>query len=50
MSKKYLQQLASILEMLDNIDKDLNLVTYNETEKKIYFSMDANILSLSQST
>ena len=45
MSKKYLQQLASILEMLDNIDKDLNLVTYNETEKKIYYTIASKIHS-----
>ena len=45
MSKKYLQQLGSILEMLDNIDKDLNLVTYNETEKKIYYTIASKINS-----
>ena len=45
MSKKYLQQLASILEMLNNIDKDLNLVSYNETEKKIYYTIASKIHS-----
>ena len=45
MSKKYLQQLASILEMLDNLDKDLNLVKYNETEKKIYYAIASKIHS-----
>ena len=45
MSKKYLQQLASILEMLDNLDKDLNLVKYNETEKKIYYTIASKIHS-----
>ena len=39
MSKKYLHQLASILEMLENIDKDLNLVSYNETEKKFIIQL-----------
>ena len=33
----YLKNLTSILEMLWNIEKDLNLVSYNETEKKIYY-------------
>ena len=45
MSKKYLHQLASILEMLDNLDKDLNLVKYNETEKKIYYTIASKIHS-----
>ena len=45
MSKKYLQQLANILEMLNNLDKDLNLVTYNETEKKIYYTIASKIYS-----
>ena len=45
MSKKYLQQLASILEMLDNLDKDLNLVKYNETDKKIYYTIASKIHS-----
>ena len=45
MSKKYLQQLTSILEMLDNLDKDLNLVKYNETEKKIYYTIASKIHS-----
>ena len=33
----YSKNLTSILEMLWNIEKDLNLVSYNETEKKIYY-------------
>ena len=37
MSSKYSNNLISILEMLWNIEKDLNLVSYNETEKKIYY-------------
>ena len=45
MTKKYLQELASILEMLDNLDKDLNLVSYNETEKKIYYTIASNVHS-----
>ena len=37
MPSKYSNNLTSILEMLWNIEKDLNLVSYNETEKKIYY-------------
>ena len=37
MSTKYTKNLTSILEMLWNIEKDLNLINYNETEKKVYY-------------
>ena len=37
MSSDYTKSLISILEMLWNIEKDLNLVSYNETEKKVYY-------------
>ena len=37
MTSNYSKNLISILEMLWNIEKDLNLVSYNETEKKIYY-------------
>ena len=37
MPSNYSKNLISILEMLWNIEKDLNLVSYNETEKKIYY-------------
>ena len=37
MPSNYSKNLTSILEMLWNIEKDLNLVSYNETEKKIYY-------------
>ena len=33
----YSKNLISILEMLWNIEKDLNLVSYNETEKKVFY-------------
>ena len=39
MVNNYSKQLVSILEMLWNIEKDLNLAAYNETEKKIYYSI-----------
>ncbi len=37
MPSNYSKNLTSILEMLWNIEKDLNLVSYTETEKKIYY-------------
>ena len=33
----------NILKMLENIDHDLNLVCYNETEKKIFYTIANNI-------
>tara|TARA_B100001175_G_scaffold284280_1_gene264591 strand:- start:204 stop:494 length:291 start_codon:yes stop_codon:yes gene_type:complete len=33
----YKNDLTNILEMLWNIEKDLNLINYNETEKKVYY-------------
>tara|TARA_A100001015_G_scaffold19990_1_gene23001 strand:+ start:8046 stop:8486 length:441 start_codon:yes stop_codon:yes gene_type:complete len=43
MSIKYIQKLASILDMLENINQDLDLVGYNETEKKIFYTIVNNI-------
>jgi len=39
MRSEYSKSLINILGMLRNIEKDLNLVCYNETEKKIYYSI-----------
>ena len=39
MSSKYTKDLINILEMLWSIEKDLNLVRYNETEKKIFYTI-----------
>ena len=48
MSSEYKKDLVSILEMLSNIERDLNLVNYNETEKKIYYTI-AMLISASGS-
>ena len=39
MSNTYIKQLANLLQMLHNLDRDLNLVAFNETEKKIYYTI-----------
>jgi DNA-binding MarR family transcriptional regulator len=39
MSEKYIKQISNILQMLENLDRDLNLSTFNETEKKIYYTI-----------
>ena len=46
MSSKYKKDLINILEMLWSIEKDLNLVRYNETEKKIYYTIAWKISSM----
>ena len=43
MPTTYIKKLANILEMLHNLDRDLNLVVFNETEKKIYYTIASNI-------
>jgi len=43
MSTTYIKKLANILEMLHNLDRDLNLLVFNETEKKIYYTIASNI-------
>ena len=43
MPNNYIKELANILEMLDNLDRDLNLSVFNETEKKIYYTIASNI-------
>ena len=39
MSKSYIEQLANLLQMLQNLDRDLNLVGFNETEKKVFYTV-----------
>ena len=43
MTSEYKKDLISILDMLSNIERDLNLVNYNETEKKIYYTVAKTI-------
>lgn len=39
MSEKYIKQISNILQLLENLDRDLNLSSFNETEKKIYYTI-----------
>lgn len=39
MSKDYIKQISSIFQMLENLDRDLNLSSFNVTEKKIYYTI-----------
>ena len=34
-----MQKISSIFQMLENLDRDLNLSSFNETEKKIYYTI-----------
>mgnify|MGYP002701147903 CR=1 FL=1 len=39
MTTNYKKDLINILKMLANIERDLNLANYNETEKKMYLNI-----------
>ena len=39
MTEKYIEQIANLLNMLHSLDRDANLVSFNETEKKIYYTI-----------
>ena len=39
MTSDYIKNLTDILAMLRNIEEDLNLINYSETEKKIYYTI-----------
>ena len=43
MSKKFVAELAEILKLLSNIEEQYNLVAYNQTEKKIYYTLATNL-------
>ena len=34
-----MKQISSIFQMLENLDRDLNLSSFNNTEKKIYYTI-----------
>ena len=39
MTHKYIEKLADVLKMLENLDQDLNLIGYNDTEKKVFYTI-----------
>ena len=39
MTEKYIEQIANLLNMFHSLERDLNLVSFNETEKKIYYTI-----------
>ena len=39
MTEKYIEHIAYLLNMLHSLDRDLNLVSFKETEKKIYYTI-----------
>ena len=45
MSKKFVAELAEILKLLSNIEEQYNLVAFNQTEKKIYYTIATNLAS-----
>ena len=45
MATDFKKDLINILDMLSNIERDLNLINYNETEKKIFYTI-AKVISI----
>jgi DNA-binding MarR family transcriptional regulator len=43
MARTFVNELAEILELLSNIEEQYNLVAYNQTEKKIYYTLATNL-------
>ena len=43
MARTFVNELAEILELLTNIEEQYNLVAYNQTEKKIYYTLATNL-------
>ena len=43
MSKSFISEITSVLEMLENLENDYNLISYNHTEKQVYYSIAVNL-------
>ena len=39
MPSKFIKEISSVLEMLDSLEKEYNLIGYNQTEKKVYYTI-----------
>ncbi|MDA7829323.1 MarR family transcriptional regulator [Gammaproteobacteria bacterium] len=48
MSKQFVAELAEILKLLSNIEEQYNLVAFNQTEKKIYYTIATNLADASK--
>ena len=48
MSKKFVAELAEILKLLSNIEEQYNLAAFNQTEKKIYYTIATNLADASK--
>ena len=48
MSKKFIAELAEILNLLSNIEEEYNLNAFNQTEKKIYYTIATNLADASK--
>ena len=48
MSKQFIAELAEILKLLSNIEEEYNLNAFNQTEKKIYYTIASNLARASK--
>ena len=48
MSKQFIAELAEILKLLSNIEEEYNLNAFNQTEKKIYYTIASNLACASK--
>ena len=48
MSTKFVNELAEILKLLANIEEQYNLASFNQTEKKIYFTIATRLSNASK--
>ena len=39
MESKFIKQISTVLKMLDSLEKEYNLIGYNQTEKKVYYTV-----------
>ena len=43
MPRTFVNELAEILQLLSNIEEQYNLASFNQTEKKIYYTLATNL-------
>ena len=39
MASEFIKQISTVLKMLDSLEKEYNLIGYNQTEKKVYYTI-----------
>lgn len=39
MPSKFIKEISTVLKMLNSLEKEYNLIGYNQTEKKVYYTI-----------